>query len=68
MSLSGKLTHPHFCHLHKHSLLVYQPGTCNCVLLLLCEDVSLHPGPIRHPCTVFKKPVRLNRRALLCDK
>ena len=36
------------------------------VLLLLREDISLNPGPIRCPRTVCKKPVRL--KALLCDK
>ena len=36
------------------------------VLLLSC-DVELNPGPVRFPCSVCYKPVRVDQRALQCD-
>ena len=30
-------------------------------------DVSLNPGPVRHPCSSCLKPVAKNHRAILCD-
>ncbi len=36
-------------------------------LLLLCGDIEINPGPIKHPCSVCDKSVRVNQRALLCD-
>ena len=30
-------------------------------------DVHYNPGPIRYPCTQFKKPVKINQKALQCD-
>ena len=57
-----------FCHhLCECQLLCYRQGTRNYVFLLLCGNISLNPGPIRYPCTVCKKPVRSNQKALLCD-
>lgn len=36
-------------------------------LLLLCGDISTNPGPIKHPCTVCDRSVKINQRGLLCD-
>ena len=30
------------------------------LLLFVCGDVSLNPGPIRHPCGVCNRPVAKN--------
>ena len=54
-------------HLRECHLLFYQQGSRNCVFLLLCGDVSPNLGPIRYPCSVCKKPVKSNQKALLCD-
>ena len=36
-------------------------------LIILSGDVSLNPGPVRHPCSSCLKPVAKNHRAILCD-
>ena len=36
------------------------------LVLLLLNDVKLNPGPVRFPCSVCYKSVRVNRRALQC--
>ena len=36
-------------------------------LLLLCDDVHVNPGPMEHPCGIYKRSVNSNHRALLCD-
>ena len=36
-------------------------------LIILSGDVSLNPGPVRHPCSLCLKPVAKNHRAILCD-
>ena len=37
-------------------------------LIILSGDVSLNPGPVRHPCSsCCLKPVAKNHRAILCD-
>jgi len=36
-------------------------------VLLLSNDISLNPGPVRYPCGVCYKPVCRNQKALLCD-
>ena len=38
-----------------------------CLLLLLCGDIQANPGPVRYPCSVCKKSVKCNQKALLCD-
>ena len=35
--------------------------------VVVVRDVHLNSGPVRHPCTVCYKPVKLNERALSCD-
>jgi len=42
-------------------------GILHCYLLILSGDVSLNPGPFKHPCTVCSKCVRSNQKALECD-
>ena len=37
------------------------------MLLILCGDISLNPGPFRYPGTVYYASVRVNQQALLCD-
>ena len=37
------------------------------LILLLSGDVSLNPGPVRHPCRTCEKPVKRNQMAFLCD-
>jgi len=38
------------------------------LLVLLCGDVKLNPGPgTKYPCSVCYQPVRRNQKALLCD-
>ena len=34
---------------------------------MLSGDIHLNPGPVRYPCTVCYRPVKLNERALSCD-
>ena len=36
-------------------------------LLLLSGDIEINPGPVRYPCTVCAKPVRVNQRGVMCD-
>ena len=36
-------------------------------LIILSGDVSLNPGPVRHPCSSCLKSVAKNHRAILCD-
>ena len=36
-------------------------------LIILSGDVSLNPGPVRHPCSSCLKPVAKNHRAIQCD-
>ena len=35
-------------------------------LLILSGDINLHPGPVKHPCSVCAKPVR--KRIISCEK
>ncbi len=37
------------------------------MLLLLCGDVELNPGPVRYPCGVCEKSVRSGVKAICCD-
>ena len=37
------------------------------LLLFLCGDVELNPGPLRYPCGICTKSVRCNQRGILCD-
>jgi hypothetical protein len=37
------------------------------LLLLVCGDVALNPGPIQNPCGVCKKPIARTHRAIYCD-
>lgn len=36
-------------------------------LILLSGDISLNPGPVKHPCGKCSKPVRKNQHAIVCD-
>ena len=36
-------------------------------LLLLAGDIETNPGPVRYPCTMCAKPVRVNQRGVMCD-
>ena len=35
-------------------------------LLILSDDINLHPGPVKYPCSVCAKPVR--KRIISCEK
>ncbi|CAG2252700.1 unnamed protein product [Mytilus edulis] len=35
--------------------------------LILSNDISLNPGPIKYPCGECQKPVRKNQHGILCD-
>ena len=35
---------------------------------ILLYDVELNPGPVRYPCSMCYRPVRVNQRALQCDE
>ncbi len=37
------------------------------MLLMLCGDVELNPGPVKFPCGVCNKAVRNGVRAVCCD-
>ena len=37
-------------------------------LMLLAGDVNPNPGPVKYPCSMCKKPVAKNHRALQCDQ
>ena len=58
----------HLCDIGEIRLFAHRQGTCNCVLLLLCGDISMNLGPTKYPCTVCNKPVKSNQWALLCDR
>ena len=36
-------------------------------LLLLAGDIETNPGPVRYPCTMCAKPVRVNQRGVMCN-
>ncbi|XP_063436638.1 uncharacterized protein LOC134718077 [Mytilus trossulus] len=40
---------------------------CFILTILLCGDIHINPGPIKHPCTDCKKSVRSNQKAVQCD-
>ncbi|CAG2205039.1 unnamed protein product [Mytilus edulis] len=40
---------------------------CFILTILLCGDIHINPGPIKHPCTDCKKSVRSNQKAFQCD-
>ena len=37
------------------------------LILMLSGDVSLNPGPVRHPCVGCARPVKCNQQVLMCD-
>ena len=37
-------------------------------LILLSGDVCLNPGPIKHPCSSYLKPVVRTHKSILCDE
>ena len=37
------------------------------ILLLVCGDVSLNPGPVQNPCGVCHRPIARTHRAIYCD-
>ena len=37
-------------------------------LLLLSGDIHLNPGPTKHPCSVCRRPVKVNQCAIECDR
>ena len=37
------------------------------LILMLSGDVSLCPGPVRHPCVGCVRPVKCNQQVLMCD-
>ena len=36
-------------------------------LLLLSGDIHLNPGPVKYPCGICSKPVKINQRGIQCD-
>ena len=38
------------------------------LLLLLCGDNELNPGPVKYPCGVCQKAVKNNGKAICCDE
>ena len=40
---------------------------CFILYIMMSGYVHYNPGPIRYPCTKFKKPVKINQKALQCD-
>ena len=45
----------------------FQRRTHMYLLLLLCGDVSLNPGPVKNPCGICSRPIAKNHRAILCE-
>ena len=37
------------------------------MLLLVCGDISMNPGPVKNPCGFCSKPVGKTHRAIYCD-
>ena len=37
------------------------------LILMLSGDVSMNPGPVRHPCVGCARPVKCKQQALMCD-
>ena len=37
------------------------------MLLLVCGDISMNPGPVKNPCGFCSKPVAKTHRAIYCD-
>lgn len=45
----------------------FQKRTHIYLLLLVCGDISLNPGPVKNPCGFCWKPVAKTHRAIYCD-
>ena len=45
-----------------------QPSSFNPLMLKICGDVELNPGPIHYPCKDCGKSVRNNQNAILCSE
>lgn len=37
------------------------------LLLVLSGDVESNPGPVKYPCGICSKPVRINQKGVACD-
>eukprot|EP00794_Sanderia_malayensis_P002896 gene2896-3347_t len=52
---------------------VYEKSTCTLrkyvliMTILLSGDISLNPGPVKHPCSICFRPVARNHKAVSCD-
>ena len=46
---------------------VHRPAAVIVTLLLASGDIESNPGPVQYPCTVCEKPVKRNKRGILCD-
>ena len=40
---------------------------CILLMLSLAGDVESNPGPVKYPCQICEKPVRMNQKGVACD-
>ena len=72
IDFADKWTQIFYCIKHTRTVplsipLEFSKRTHVYLLLFLCGDISLNPGPVKNPCGICSKPVARNHRAILCE-